>query len=417
MTALAIGNGPAPASPRRFLLTASVWGGMAGLLLADAGGSVLASRWGGVTLALVHAFTLGVLGNAMVGSLLQFLPVAAGARVRGGPWAALAVYLLLNAGAVWLVLALRWPGWLAPRPGGLLVVMAFLGLAALTLPGIVRASSSRLLRWGLGCAIVAGVLTALLGFALLQVLAGRWSLPLVDVTNAHAGWGVLGWVLALLVAVARVVMPMFLGTPNVPVWLQGSWMGLLYGVLATVLAMALHGRVLPVQRGVAAVLVVAVGLAGVWLLQRARRHGRHPLGWFWRAGFALLIVAGSVLLVGGEHNLLRAGVIGLGIGLPLLVTGMQLEISAFLGWIDLHRQCGRGVHLPGVELLLPVRDKSLVLALHGLAAFMLLAALAQPAWASAGGVALLLAYAATLIAQVGVIWRARRFLKTRRRMA
>jgi hypothetical protein len=294
--------------------------------------------------------------------------------------------------------------------------MAFLGLAALTLPGIVRASGSRLLRWGLGCAIAAGVLTALLGFALPQVLAGRWSLPLVDVTNAHAGWGVLGWVLALLVAVARVVMPMILGTPNVPAWLQGSWMGLLYGVLATVLAMALHGRVLPVQRGVAAVLVVAVGLAGVWLLQQARRHGRHPLGWFWRAGFALLILAGSVLLVGGEHNLLRAAVIGLGIGLPLLVTGMQLEISPFLGWIDLHRQCGRGVHLPGVELLLPVRDKSLVLALHGLAAFMLLAALAQPAWASAGGVALLLAYAATLIAQVGVIWRARRFLKTRRRM-
>ena len=108
---------------------------------------------------------------------------------------------------------------------------------------------------------------------------------------------------------------------------------------------------------------------------------------------------------------LLAGVLALAIGLPLLVGGMQLEISAFLGWIDLQRHCGRGVRLPGVQLLLPVRDKAIVLALHGLAAPSLLAATTQPALARAAGSALLLAHAAGFAALCGVDRRRSRFIR------
>lgn len=411
MTKLAMQQAPTPATPRRFLLSASLWGVVAGALLAVDGGAALASRWGGTTLALVHVFALGVLGNAMFGSLLQFLPVAAGARVRGGRPAALLLHVLLNIGALLLVLALRWPAQLSPQWGGLLLLAAFVLLAALLLPGLADAAGQELLRWGIGSAIAGGLVAALVGLALALAVAGAWRLPLVPLTDAHAGWGVLGWVLALLAAVARVVMPMFQGVAAVPARLQAGWQLALYVLLVVALAMALRGASAQILRVGAGLLVLVVALGGLFVQLRAPKLRRAPLTYFWMAGFAALAAAACALLAGGEANLLLAGVLGLAIGLPLLVTGMQLEISAFLGWIDLQRHCGRGVRLPGVQLLLPARDKAIVLALHGLAAPSLLAAAVQPALARAAGIALLLAHAAGFIALCGVDWRRIRFIR------
>ena len=411
MTKLAMQQAPPPATPRRFLLSASLWGVVAGMLLAVDGGTAFASRWGGATLALVHALALGVLGNAMFGSLLQFLPVAAGARVRGGRPAAWLLHALRNAGALLLVLALRQPALLSPHWGGLLLVAAFVLLVALVLPGLAGAAGQVLLRWGIGCALAGGLVAALLGFSLALAVAGTWRLPLLPLTDAHAGWGVLGWVLALLVAVARVVMPMFQGVAAVPAGLQAGWQLALYALLLAALIMALCGESAPALRMGAGLLVLAVALGGLLAQLRAPKLRRAPLTYFWMTGFAALAAAACALLVGGEANLLLAGVLALAIGLPLLITGMQLEISAFLGWIDLQRHCGRGVRLPGVQLLLPTRDKVIVLVLHWLSALALLAATAHPALARLAGSALLLAHAASFFALCGVDWRRTRFIR------
>jgi hypothetical protein len=413
MAKLATQQAPAPAVPRRFLLSASAWGVIAGALLAFDGGAALASRWSGATLALVHALALGFLGNAMFGSLLQFLPVAAGVRVRGGRGAALWLHGLLNVGALLLVAAFRWPALLTPQWGGMVLAMAFVLLAALVLPGMRAAEGQRFLRWGMGGAVVAALVAAALGLSLALALSGRWTLPLAPLTDAHAGWGVLGWVLALLAAVARVVMPMFQGTSTTSTRAQGAWQAALYVLLLAALLMASRGVALPGLRIGAGLLGLAFAMAGLWLQLRAPKLRDAPLTLFWRAGFVALAAAACALLAGGEANALPAGVLALGIGLPLLVTGMQLEIVAFLGWIGLQRRCGRGVRLPGVQLLLPERDKATVLALHGASALALLAALARPAAAHAAGLALALAHAAGFAALCGVGWRARRFVGER----
>lgn len=401
---------PAPATPRRFLLAASAWGVVAGALLAFDGGAALASRWNGATLALVHAITLGVLGNAMFGSLLQFLPVAAGVRVRGGRHAALLLYALLNVGALLLVMALRWA---QPPPywGGVLLLAAFGLLATLALPGLVGTASQALLRWGVGSAVAAALVAAMLGLVLTLGLSGKWTLPLVPLTDAHAGWGVLGWVLGLLAAVARVVMPMFQGAAAAPARAQGAWQLALYALLSLALVVALRGIAPVGLRTLAGLLVLAFALGGLLLQLHAPKLRRAPLTYFWMAGLAAIAVAACALLAGGDANVLLAGVLGLVIGLPLLVTGMQLEIAAFLGWIGLQRRCGRGVRLPGVQLLLPARDKTIVLGLHGLSALALLAAMAHPALARIAGLLLLLAHAAGLAAIAGVDWRAGHYLR------
>ena len=90
-----------------------------------------------------------------------------------------------------------------------------------------------------------------------------------------------------------------------------------------------------------------------------------------------------------------AGVLVLGIGLPWLVAGMQLEIVAFVGWIELHRLVGRGVRLPPVQALATDADKGGVFALHGLASVLLLAAACWPgdAIVRLAGIALAVAHA------------------------
>ena len=83
MTGLALTRAPPAPRPLRFLLSAPLWGVFAGLLLAASPEALAGGRWAPPAVALVHVFTLGVLGNAMLGSLLQFLPVAASTPVPG----------------------------------------------------------------------------------------------------------------------------------------------------------------------------------------------------------------------------------------------------------------------------------------------------------------------------------------------
>jgi len=380
---------------------------LAGALLIVDGDAALRMRWNPATLALVHVFTLGVLGNAMFGSVLQFLPAAAGVRVRGGaalgPW----LHALFNLGALLLVAGLH-QGWrIALIAAAILLPLAFVLLAAMTLPGLLVATGQRLLRAGFGVAIGFAVLTALLGGMLASGFAGYLVVPLVALTDVHAGWGVLGWVVVLIASVARVVMPMFQGTGTVREPVQAIWLGsvllMLFGAACWRLADG-SGAWLA---GTIAVHALLFAGAALWLQWRAPRLRRGPLLWSWRAGLILLVLAAWALPVSG----MLAAALGLGIALPLLVAGMMQEIVPFIGWIELHRRCGRGVQLPGVQRLLPVRDKTGML----LAQLPLLLLPVAVLWPSAGlaraaGLALWLAWGWAWWTLRGVRRRANHFL-------
>jgi hypothetical protein len=412
MARLALDQAPAASLPRRFLLSAPLWGMLAGVLLLVDGDAVLRSRWHPATLALVHVFTLGVLGNVMFGSVLQFLPAAAGVRVRGGALLGKPLHALFNAGVLLLVAGLHQSWHVALMGAGVLLPLAFALLAAMTLPGLLAAAGQRLLRAGLGVAIGGGLLAALLGGALALAFAGRRALPVAAWVDVHASWGVLGWVVVLLVSVARVVMPMFQGTGTVPAAVQASWLA---GVVVTLFGAAwwrlIHadGRWLAGTVALHATLFVG---AALWLQWRAPAKRRGPLLWSWRAGLIVLLLA-ALALVAGPGDGVLAATLGLGIALPLLLLGMALEIVAFIGWIELHRRCGRGVQLPGVQRLLP-DDIKLDVLLAQLPLLLLPVAVLWPsAWlARASGIALLLAWLAVWSALRGVGRRASHFLST-----
>lgn len=411
MTRLALERSPPSSTPLRFLLAAPWWGMAAGVLLLFDATELLQSRWHPATLAATHAFTLGVIGNLIFGSLLQFLPAAAGVRLHGaacgGP-----LCLLFNIGVFLLTagLYLSQPVLLACAGGAL--ALGFILFAGMTGPGLLTACGQLLLRAGLGAALLAALVTAaggvVLAFALSGRLATSWPLPLL--TDAHAAWGVAGWVLLTLGSVSRVVMPMFLGTTATPPVAQMAW------TVATLLLLAAASVMLLTGRSAAPLRLVVTGttlaFAGAALMQlRAVPPRNAPLRAWWRSGL-LALSAFALVLPWQLRSDLLTGVLGVAVALPLLTIGMQLEIVAFLGWIDLHRRCGRGTRLPSVHRLLPDADKWRVLFCFLATAPLQLAAVVKPSveLARAAGLGLLLSYALLWHVLSGVRRRATRFL-------
>ncbi len=404
MARLALELAPATALPNLFLRTVPAWGVLAGLMLLGEGPALLASRWSPATVALVHVFTLGLLGNAMFGSLLQFLPAAAGVRIAGGAVLARSLHGLLNAGALGLVAGLWWP--LAPlrEAGGLLLVAAFALLAGAALPGLLRRAAASLLHAGIAVSLLGGLATAVLGLALVAAMSGRLALDLARWTDVHASVGLLAWVGVLIASVGRVVMPMFQGAMPAPATLQAA----LLGAVALGLPVLAAAAGPPALAAFGAMLAAAFALGGLWLQSRSRKPLQAALPSAWRAGL-LAILAAAIALAAGESRLAMA--LALGAGLPLLVLSMLVEISAFLGWIELHRRCGRGLQLPGVATLLPPARRQALRNRFLAAAFTLPMAVAWPsAWTTTlAGLAWLAACLQLARAQHGLAGRVRDF--------
>ncbi len=409
MTGLALTRAPPAPRPLRFLLTAPLWGVLAGGLLAASPEALAGGRWAPPAVALVHVFTLGVLGNAMLGSLLQFLPVAAATAVPGARLAPLA-HAALNLGLGLFVLALYRDHALL-LPASALLAAALLCVALPPLPALLRAGAQRLLRGGIGAALAALLATVALGLLAAAVLAGRIALPLDRLVDAHATLGLGGWMLGLLAAVGSVTVPMFQGTAAIPPRALGAWLACALSLPLLAALARLLGAPALVPALALALPALAFATALLWLHRHAP-HQRNPsLVRCWRTGSLALAAAGvaATAAAAGAPGAMLAGVLALGIGLPLLVNGMLLEIVAFIAWIALRGHCPRGVRIPAVGRLVTDAEKHAALCVHLAAAGLLLAALAWPALARAAGIALALAYATSAGCLLRCLHRARDF--------
>lgn len=398
MSGLAFASAPLPSLPIRFLMVALAWGAAAGLWLAWHGEVALLSRWSPVTLVLVHVWALGLLGNAMLGSLVQFLPVAAGSPLPGTrvvPW----LHAAFNAGLVLLLATLATSSHTLALPaagllGGSLAIFALLALLA-----VIRGEGARVVREGIGLALLALIATAALGLLLLAARTGWRGPAAAGMVDVHAAFGVIGWVLGLLAAVGGVTLPMLQGTRAPPVAASRAWQ--IAWMLTLGIGVATLTDVVPGSAGRIAAWPLAAFALAVYVLQARAPHRRNlVLRRFWQAGCACLFAA-SLLALRPEVPLVPLGVLVLGVGLPLLVVGMALEITAFLTWIALRQRVPRGVRVPGVGSLFGDAERRRAFVLHAVAGALLVAAAFAPALARAAGLAIALAYAVSLHGQ----WR------------
>ncbi|HET6553589.1 MAG TPA: hypothetical protein VFG49_08635 [Dyella sp.] len=376
------------------------------------GDALLRSRWYPGTLALVHTYTLGVLGNAMFGSLLQFLPAAGGMSLRGTSLG-VSMHVVFNAGTAFLVYGLYESSDGALMVASLLLPMAFACLLGMTLPGLWHTLGQRLLRMGLGVALGAAGVAALLGATIALGLSGSLGSAIPAWVDVHASVAIVGWMLVLLASVGRVVMPMFQGTSVPDERWQGVWLGCLLVLLAVLAFWRLRG---PAGTGLG-LLAAGSGLsfaaAIVWLQRKTPQGRRGPLWWSWRTGTSVLALSAVMMAINARDGML-AGVLAIGVAVPMLVLGMGLEIVAFLGWIELHRRVGRGVRLPGVQRLMPARHRTAVWMIQLGAAIPLVLATCSPTpWlARAAGIMEGTAWLVVTGVFIGTRRRVERFART-----
>lgn len=416
MSKLTLSQAPLPARPLRWLLSAPVWGMVAGIWLLWHGEAAMVGRWSLPTVALVHLFTLGLLGNAMLGSLLQFVPVAAEGKLplQGSlPW----LHAAFNVGLALFVLLLG--RGIAPNAmafAAVLLISPPLVFAFAALPSLLRGGAQRVVRAGIGFALCMLVLTVILGGILVGVLRGDIELPLDRLTDVHAVFGLLGWVVGLMAAVGSITLPMFQGTMAIPGRWLVAWIGMCGAGLVAGVSSQLAGGTQAMLALAVAPAALAFIAASLWLPWRAPRRRATALVWFWRFGSLALGIACVLGLLDAFWQMpprvvMLAGMLGLGIGLPAMLIGMQLEIVSFLAWIGLRHDCPRGVRIPGAGSLLPEHEKRMALMVHLLAAPALCCAAWWPLMARVAGVFALLAHGVTLVCLIAPLLRARRFAR------
>ena len=367
MSRLDIQSSPPVALPLRFFGGAIAWGLAAGPVMAGLDNALWATRWHPDLLALVHLVVLGVIGQACLGALLQFLAAAAASPPPGPLRAWTVLHAAWNVGVAALVSGFLWAQPVALQAGGALLTLCLCAAGGAMLLGLARSRGPGWLRAGLAVPLVAWPIVAALGLVLVAAMAGGLVLDLARWTDIHAAAG-LGLVfVALLTNVALVVMPMLMGTGRPGRFLR--WLGFLPTIATLLILLARAGAD---DGDVSTRLLggVLALLAAVAMLALARRpHRRNaPLVAAWRLGLGLAGIAGLAWLGAGTSAGLAPAAMLVGGGLPLLVLSMMLEIRAFLGWIELHRTCERGLQLPGVHLLLPDRLKWRWLGAHAGAA-------------------------------------------------
>lgn len=381
---------PPPWLPGSFFAASLSWLLVTGLSLL-LGSTVMPNRFDPLIVTLTHLLALGVLGNTMLGALLQLLAVAAGVGTPQAHALWWRIFPPWQAG----VACLCWgfshgfsPLWLAS--GALLLCGAGLSLLWHAGYGLWNSPARDATSQGLRLALAGLGLALTQGLLLVLTLGGHISPPFLPLLHSHVLWAGLGWLLALLLAVSQTVMPMFLVTPTFPGptrWLIPSLLVLLAGLSLLLLWQPDTAEWLLVLACVPAACFAILTLRQL----RASRRRQDPLWRSWLlATLCLLLtlplaITGLYLPAASSSLPLWCGVLWLG-GMGLAaVLGMLGKIAPFLAWLHLQRlQPPRGV-LPRTHGFL---SEQTVARLTGLHAGWLLLALAWCRWPAIWQVAL-----------------------------
>ena len=201
--------------PLRFFLTAPVFGILAALLILYSGPQIWTSRWLPDTLALTHLMTIGFMLMVMMGALYQFIPVMIGQLIPGGNRFVGIIHSSLIIGSLSLA-----SGFLSQIAILYWLALLFLGMSlflfALSLiPLLISKLNDHLIVFLLR--ILFFVLLVTIGLGLFMLLAYAYpdsGLIYRQYTDIHALWGLIGWVVLLLIAVSSQIIPMFFVTPE-----------------------------------------------------------------------------------------------------------------------------------------------------------------------------------------------------------
>ncbi len=338
---LSLQQSPPFSVPARFLISAPLFGLLAALVLLWHGPEIIATRWSPAILAVTHFLTLGFLAMSMLGAMMQLMPVLMGMVITRPLLFSRLIHLPLLSGTLCLGLA-----WLLHLPQLFILAIALLGFAFST---FILIAAERLLRSENRHATRSMMLLALLSLGITASLGiylslgyGWQSFPLArQLTNLHLGWGLLGWVFLLIVAVAYQVIPMFQITNEYPAQHQ-RWLG--WSVFASIVGLSLSHLWQLNSLKLFFSLLLATGLivfaiTTLWLLKNRRRQLPDTTMKFWQLAMSSLLLLTTLWTVSAVTNIeppdfLLAVLMIHGFAMTT-VNGMMYKIFPFIIWLHL----------------------------------------------------------------------------------
>ncbi len=435
--ALSIDQSPPLALTLPFFLNIPLFSLVAALLAIGAGPELFSSRWHPAALALTHAWTLGVLGSAMLGSLLHILAVAGNVCVSLSRRSGLVLWSLLTAGALLLM-----AGFVAWQPWAWLAAALSLGIALPAYLILVSAALWRQRRTVLPgireilvpvrLALVFLALTVLSGLAMLLALGTDQAVP--DLLDTHVMAGLAGWSGLLLMAMSFQLLPIFQVTELYPRSLVRWLPWVVTAMLIARWAIAsLPGPWQPLRELVDYLILLAFALWGVLTGSRLWRRKRAQADistLFWYSCLASLLACVPLLF---WMNTAAAQGAALGMGLLVIVgalgsvvIGMLYTIVPFLLWREAQQAVPFNVEepertremlrlIPKTGQYIPVRTARLHWVVHSVSVLACAGATLGVNRLEAVAAPLLLLAACLLGWNLGVGWR--RYQQCRRALA
>lgn len=382
------------------------------------------TRWNPGVLGIVHLLTLGVVASAMLGAMMQILPVAAHIRVLRPNITSLLVHGCLSLGTLSLAGGFASGASAFHAVAIILLASAFGIFLIATVGGLLRdgrqrSPGSKEVLIAVRLALAALAVTITFGVLMAGIRAGFWRAEwagaagwLHGFPDLHALWGLAGWVGLLIAGISYQVIPIFQATEVYPRRLTDTLAPVVFLLLIAV-TVAISRP--PADSGVllrwlpATLLCLAYLLYGsttAWLLFTRKRPAPEPTTWFWHVAMVCLI---SAAILGGAYpwltrnDIIPIGTLQMLVGTLLIpgvavsaVNGMLYKIVPFLLWHNAQRRAPVALpFMPKVKQFISERDAMRQFVAHACAVVLLTAACVTPV--------LLLPAALTLAVSAGLL--------------
>lgn len=279
---------PKPVIVFSCLLPAPFLSALVGYLFMLADHSALPARFAPLSLSVTHGLVLAGLMPIMLGALFQLFAVVGGQNLTGARY--LSPLIAPGCAALASLLSLGFYGQTQAFTYALILAVSLFGpiLIALLVTGwriAIVDASTRMLAYS-GWALASVLASALV---LLGILQAKLSLDLVYWLRLHQSAGLLAWLLALILAIASTVFPMFWQSPRPSARWQAS--------MPQALWLALLLLVIPGD-SVSYLLALAIGILALLCLNYVWRAKRRfdPAWPLWLCA-ALSVLTGSLLLL------------------------------------------------------------------------------------------------------------------------
>ena len=338
---LSLQQAPPFSVPARFLVSAPLFGLIAALVLLWHGPEIISHRWTPEILAVTHFLTLGFLAMSMLGAMMQLLPVLMGIVIPRAVFFSSVIHTPLFLGSLSLGLA-----WLLQINQLFIIAIFLLGFSftvfiVVATDRLLCSANRHVTRSMMMLALLALLITACLGIYLSMGHSVQ-TFPLArQLTDLHLSWGLFGWVLLLIMAVAYQVIPMFQITAEYPV-LHQRLMG--WSVFAALSGLSLtYIWPLGILKTVSSILLagclIIFALTTLWVLHKRRRLLADTTMRFWQLAMISLLLLTVAWLAATLINLdlpvFLLGILMIHGFAMTTINGMMYKIIPFIIWLHL----------------------------------------------------------------------------------